>query len=243
MSCFLKAMYKEVGEHSKLSDMITEKISKLKFSQIPRDMYLINDYVYYPQKNKFERAERYAMIMHSGDKRDRVRIPLSNFNRHPLYSKMGDDYFNKFVLMNVVIGTTNLMPTFMIVFSDSTFELDSFNGGLKTTIYRKVNEVATRIAKEDIVAVYFMMTYTMLPLKEEYLQMTSKERLALSNDDVLTFMEVTITLSERECYFEQTKIQDRKYIFNQIFNHASSLNIGKMNMRPIVEAFKAKSIE
>ena len=243
MSCFLKAMYKEVGEHSKLSDMIIERISKLKFSQIPRDMYLINDYVYYPQKNKFERAERYAMIMHSGDKRDRVRIPLSNFNRHPLYSKMGDDYFNKFVLMNVVIGTTNLMPTFMIVFSDSTFELDSFNGGLKTTIYRKVNEVATRIAKEDIVAVYFMMTYTMLPLKEEYLQMTSKERLALSNDDVLTFMEVTITLSERECYFEQTKIQDRKYIFNQIFNHASSLNIGKMNMRPIVEAFKAKSIE
>ena len=243
MSCFLKAMYKEVGEHSKLSDMIIEKISKLKFSQIPRDMYLINDYVYYPQKNKFERAERYAMIMHSGDKRDRVRIPLSNFNRHPLYSKMGDDYFNKFVLMNVVIGTTNLMPTFMIVFSDSMFELDSFNGGLKTTIYRKVNEVATRIAKEDIVAVYFMMTYTMLPLKEEYLQMTSKERLALSNDDVLTFMEVTITLSERECYFEQTKIQDRKYIFNQIFNHASSLNIGKMNMRPIVEAFKAKSIE
>lgn len=243
MSCFLKAMYKEVGEHSKLSDMIIEKISKLKFSQIPRDMYLINDYVYYPQKNKFERAERYAMIMHSGNKRDRVRIPLSNFNRHPLYSKMGDDYFNKFVLMNVVIGTTNLMPTFMIVFSDSTFELDSFNGGLKTTIYRKVNEVATRIAKEDIVAVYFMMTYTMLPLKEEYLQMTSKERLALSNDDVLTFMEVTITLSERECYFEQTKIQDREYIFNQIFNHASSLNIGEMNMRPIVEAFKAKSIE
>ena len=203
----------------------------------------LEETVYYPQKNKFERAERYAMIMHSGDKRDRVRIPLSNFNRHPLYSKMGDDYFNKFVLMNVVIGTTNLMPTFMIVFSDSMFELDSFNGGLKTTIYRKVNEVATRIAKEDIVAVYFMMTYTMLPLKEEYLQMTSKERLALSNDDVLTFMEVTITLSERECYFEQTKIQDRKYIFNQIFNHASSLNIGKMNMRPIVEAFKAKSIE
>ena len=38
------------------------------------------------------------MIMHSGDKRDRVRIPLSNFNRHPLYSKMGDDYFNKFVI-------------------------------------------------------------------------------------------------------------------------------------------------
>ena len=28
---FLKAMYKEVGEHSKLSDMIIEKISKLKF--------------------------------------------------------------------------------------------------------------------------------------------------------------------------------------------------------------------
>ncbi|MBR2742273.1 MAG: hypothetical protein IKD89_01645 [Clostridia bacterium] len=243
MSCFLKAMYAEVGEHSKLSDVIMEKISGLKFSQIPRDMFLINDYVYYPQKKKFERAERYAMIMNSGDKRDRVRIPLSNFNRHPLYSKMGDDYFNKFVLMNVVIGTTDLMPTFMIVFSDSTFELDSFNGGLKTTIYRKVNEVATRIAKEDIVAVYFMMTYTTLPLKEEYLQMTSKERLAFSTEDVLTFMEVTITLSERECYFEQTKIQDKKYIFNQLFNHASSLDIGKTNMIPIVEAFKSKGSE
>lgn len=29
---------------------------------------------------------------------------------------MGDDYFNKFVLMNVVIGTTNLMPNFYDMF-------------------------------------------------------------------------------------------------------------------------------
>ena len=243
MSRFLKAMYEEIGEHSKLSDMIIEKTLGLKFSQIPRDMYLINDYVYYPQKNEFERAERYAMIMNSGDERDRVRIPLSNFDRNPLYSMMGDDYFKKFVLMNIIMGTTNLMPTFMIVFNDGTFELDSFIGGLKTTIYRKINEVATRVAKEDIVAVYFMMTYTTLPLKEEYLQMTSKERLALGTEDVLTFMEVTITLSERECYFQQTKIQDKKYILNQLFNHASSLNWGKMNMFPIVEAFKSKGLE
>ena len=108
---------------------------------------------------------------------------------------------------NTVIGTTDLMPTFMIVFRDDTFELDSFHGGLKTTIYRKINEIATRVAKEDIVAIYFMMTYTTLPMNEQYLQMTSKERLALGTEDVLTFMEITIELSERECYFEQAKIQ------------------------------------
>lgn len=246
MSCFLKAMYQEIGEQSELSDAIIEKISGLKFSQIPRDMFLINDYAYYPQKNKFERAERYAMIMKSNKNLDHIRIPLSYFDRHPLFSEMGPvglDYFKKFVLMNIVLGTTDLMPTFMIVFNDDTFELDSFHGGLKTTIYRRVNEVATRIAKEDIVAVYFMMTYTTLPLKEKYLQMTSKERLALSTEDVLTFMEVTIALSERECYFEQAKIQNKEYIFNQLFNHTSSLNIGKTNMLPIVEAFKSKGSE
>lgn len=246
MSCFLKAMYQEIGEQSELSDAIIEKISGLKFSQIPRDMFLINDYAYYPQKNKFERAEKYAMIMKSNKNLDHIRIPLSYFDRHPLFSEMGPvglDYFKKFVLMNIVLGTTDLMPTFMIVFNDDTFELDSFHGGLKTTIYRRVNEVATRIAKEDIVAVYFMMTYTTLPLKEKYLQMTSKERLALSTEDVLTFMEVTIALSERECYFEQAKIQNKEYIFNQLFNHTSSLNIGKTNMLPIVEAFKSKGSE
>ena len=246
MSCFLKAMYQEIGEQSELSDAIIEKISGLKFSQIPRDMFLINDYAYYPQKNKFERAERYAMIMKSNKNLDHIRIPLSYFDRHPLFSEMGPvglDYFKKFVLMNIVLGTTDLRPTFMIVFNDDTFELDSFHGGLKTTIYRRVNEVATRIAKEDIVAVYFMMTYTTLPLKEKYLQMTSKERLALSTEDVLTFMEVTIALSERECYFEQAKIQNKEYIFNQLFNHTSSLNIGKTNMLPIVEAFKSKGSE
>lgn len=246
MSCFLKAMYQEIGEQSELSDAIIEKISGLKFSQIPREMFLINDYAYYPQKNKFERAERYAMIMKSNKNLDHIRIPLSYFDRHPLFSEMGPvglDYFKKFVLMNIVLGTTDLMPTFMIVFNDDTFELDSFHGGLKTTLYRRVNEVATRIAKEDIVAVYFMMTYTTLPLKEKYLQMTSKERLALSTEDVLTFMEVTIALSERECYFEQAKIQNKEYIFNQLFNHTSSLNIGKTNMLPIVEAFKSKGSE
>ena len=246
MSCFLEAMYQEIGERSKSTDAIIKKISGLKFLHIPRDMFLINDYAYYPKVNRFERAGRYAMMPKSDKSLDHIRMPLSNIDRYQLSLKMGPvrlDHFKKFVMMNVEIGSTDLMPTFMIVFNDDTFEFDSFQATLKTTMYRKVNEVAARIAKEDIVAVYYMATYTTFPMDPKYLQMTSEDRLGYGVEDVLTFMEVTDTLSERECYFERSKIQNERYIFDQLFNHTSSLNLGKTNMMPIVEAFRSKGSE
>lgn len=240
MSSFLTSMYQDIGESNNLSEEIIKKIKEFNFSKIPKDMLLTNDYVYYPQKNIFDKSDLYAMRL--GDNAfENTRIPLSCLNANQVFTKFGEDHFKKFVLLNVLIGETDLMPTFLIVFSDNTFEIDSFNGGLKTTIYRKIHEIASRIHSESITKIFFMITYSVFPANDYNLQITSKERLGIESEDVLTFAEITDTLCEREYTFEQSKIKNQAYILQQLITQPSKLNISKTNMHPIVEAFRTKN--
>ena len=79
--------------------------------------------------------------------------------------------------MNAIIWETDLMPTIVVLFDDDTCELILFNSDLKTTFYRKINEIAIRIAKENIISVWFMTTYTTVLANERSLNVSSKERL------------------------------------------------------------------
>ncbi len=59
-----------------------------------------------------------------------------------MYTK--GDLFSKFELMYVVIFQIgkSLLPTCLILHSDDTFELVTFGFAIKTTVYRKFNEIA-----------------------------------------------------------------------------------------------------
>ena len=239
MDGFLKAMYCEIDEKTELTQTLIKRIGDKKFPTVPRELLLTDDYVYYPQRQTFDRADRFELIINTSEK-NKMRAPLSSFDHVVTISEWKDDYFKKFILLNVMIGTTDLMPTFMIVFNDSTFEIKTFNGGLKTTIYRKINELAHRVLQEDIRAVYFMMTYVSYPLQDKYLKMTSKERLLLCSEEVLAFMEVEDGLSMREYCFLQEEIDDKRCILKKLANNNVPLSVGRFNMRPIIDAFEIK---
>ena len=238
MSAFLHAMCQEVDNCSAATNELKKKIDEFQFAIIPRDLFLVNDYVYYPDKKEFERAERTSMMF--GGKPFQGKLPIGIFNSISNSSENEDDYFTKFIFMNAIIWETDLMPTIVVLFDDDTCELILFNSDLKTTFYRKINEIAIRIAKENIISVWFMTTYTTVLANERSLNVSSKERLTLNGEDVLTFMEVTKELSERECCFEQTKIHERDYIREIIANSSYTLKMGSLTMRPIIEAFKMK---
>jgi len=86
-----------------------------------------------------------------------------------------------------------------------------------------------------------MMTYVLCGLSEEFLGQTSKERLAQSAAEFLTFMKVDSDLNEEEYYFPDSVIGDLERTALHIRKGPKkTLDFGKKNMYPIVEAFKKK---
>ena len=131
------------------------------------------------------------------------------------------------------------MPTLMTVYNDQTFSLDSFTADIKTIFYRKLNETAQRILREDVKEVYFMMVYVSVSAK--YMDKPSVERMAHKEEEFLTFMKVDCDLNEEEYIFEGNLLNDPQYIIATVLRGKKTrLDFGINNMRPIIEAFQLK---
>ena len=237
MQEFLDAIYLEINEDCPLCNKLREQIGGSDVLYIPKDFMLVDDYVYYPSREEFEKATRMAFVL--GEPFWGKRSPLSGFNA--IQSAREADYFQKFVVMHVSMGTTELMPTIMVVYHDDTFSLDSFNADVKTTFYRKINETSKIISCMDVREVYFMTVYVLCDASEENLLRSSKERLVHGKLEFLTFMKVDYELSEEEYTFESKTLSNLESVACQfIKGSCSKLHFGVMNMAPIVNAFKQK---
>lgn len=237
MGMFLDAMRQDINEQCELCEALNRKISQMHFAVLPKDMLFVIDYAYYPEKDEFERAGRMAVVPGTGGKES--RFPLSNLDKS-FYFLKGKDYFKIFVIMNISIGTSDLMPTIWIVYSDNTVAFDLFHSDIKTTTYRKINEAADNILNADVKAVYCMMTYTLLNTEKIQAGMTSRERISCGTEDYLVFMKVDQSLEEEECFFESSKLKDYTYISHQLEAGSKRLNLGRINMLPVIQAFRKK---
>lgn len=235
MTEFMNAMYNGIAIKCNLCDEIIKKINKFKFVNTPQDMLMIDDYVYYPQKKVFNRAQRFTATF--GSSVFKQRMPLSKFGSFLIMSK--NDYFKKFISLNVMLKSTDLMSTIMIVYKDNTYTMDLFQANIKTTFYRKINEVAQMVLEGNIKEIYFMTIYSWLPESKYNREMTSKERVEKSEEDILVFMKMCSNLEEEEYIFYGKELKNISYIVNQLKNGKKDhLEIGKINMIPIINAFK-----
>lgn len=238
MEKFMAAMKQDIGEMCQLCDVLAKKMAQMRFPLLPRDMLFVIDYVYYPFTDEFERAGRMAMM--PGLNGEMPRVPLSNLD-NGMFAQIGNNYFEKFMVMNTIIKTVDLMPTIWIIYSDNTFTMDMFHSDIKTTTYRKMNELADNILELDIREIYCMMTYTLCDVNVVTPEMTSKERAAHGTEDYLTFIRVDEELNEEEYAFEGSKLADLDYVGSQLRNgKKNELDFGKLNMTPVIEAFKKK---
>lgn len=99
----------------------------------------------------------------------------------------------------------------MIVYSDNTFELISFESSIKTTVYRKFNEIAKRIENDEIVKILFvteMYTYNVNDIKN----LDSKERVKHATNEILLFYMIDNQLSIKSHSYETKKVHDFNYI-------------------------------
>lgn len=229
MKLFLSEMQKTLNEECNLTNELEKKIKNLNFYRVPKDMLFIDDYVFYTKNEIFEKASRIAVSL--GD--TKVKVPIENINK--IYPD--GDLFNKFELMHLVTYQMQktILPTCLILYNDDTFELISFGFSLKTTVYRKFNEIAKRIQSDDINSIYFvneMYIYN----KNDIINLNSRERIKYAKSEMLTFYMVDKNLQIKSRMYDVLKIDDFKYITSKMYGE---LNVEKLPsfMNPIVQKF------
>ena len=186
-----------------------------RYSLLPKDFFLVNDYVYYPEKEEFERAGRLALVLPGTGDKTIKKFSIKQFMESPHFNSEITP-FDKFVSMHVIIGASDLMPTIMTVYKDETYDLDTFHADIKTTVYRKVNETAEQILQGNVKEVYFMTTYVVVEYQDNLLNLTSKERLMKGSDEYLAFMKVDCDLNETEYAFDGENITQMEYVVKQM---------------------------
>ncbi|ABQ07376.1 hypothetical protein [Flavobacterium johnsoniae] len=229
MKLFLAEMKKAINEDCKLSDELERKIDKMNFYQVPKDMLFVDDYVFYCKKEYFEKASRVALQSGSGQ----IRVPIENLNE--MYPN--GDLFSKFELMHVVIFQMgkSLLPTYLILYSDDTFELVTFGFSIKTTVYRKFNEIARRIEADKIVNVLFVTEMYIYDL-DEVSKLDSRERIEHAKNEILAFYMIDKHLAIKSHSYDTKQINDFKYISSIMFSKSSERVLPRY-MNPVMQEF------
>lgn len=243
MQLFMDNMEKDIGEDCQLCSQIKEKIDKMSILKMPLDFLLVTDYVYYKDSKHFERGERMSAFLLSEGKSAMRGLPLSSLTESDNLNYDGTPFGN-FSLMHAVIQSlnpdTDIMPTFFIIYGDETYDIDTFHANIKTTFYRKINEIAERIEKENIIEVCYTSLYAVVPLEED-VPVLSKERVKTSIKDILVCASIDENLMEQEYVFERDKITSPSYVGYVLRNEKrTELLESRVNMFPIWRAFKTK---
>ena len=90
------------------------------------------------------------------------------------------------------------MTTFFIKYADDTIAIASFDATLRTTFYRKINEIAMRVKKEEVDVVYYVsefVTYGSVSCKEEIEALAEVpyiERREKSQSSILAFYQISM---------------------------------------------------
>src|SRR5690606_12615894 len=109
------------------------------FHLIPKNMLLVDDYIFYPKENQFRKGSRVDFVGEVPE----TRTPIARYK-----DLVGDqNLLINFILFHIVIFNEQkmLMPTCTLVYKDDTFTLESFDSSINTTVLRKISEISKRI--------------------------------------------------------------------------------------------------
>ncbi|NAS12242.1 hypothetical protein [Poritiphilus flavus] len=229
MKLFLADMKKEIKGDCKLSDELERKIDKINFYRVPKDMLFVDDYVFYSKKEYFEKASRVALL--SGQRQ--IKVPIENLNK----TYPNGDLFSKFELMHLVIFQMQktLLPTCLILYSDDTFELITFGFSIKTTVYRKFNEISKRIEADKIVSVLFVTEMYIYDIGNIN-NLDSRERVEHANSEILAFYMIDKDLAIKSRSYDTRQIDDFEYIASIIRTKSNEQELPRF-MNPILHEF------
>ena len=157
---------------------------------------------------------------------------MKNFNRW--YESLGKNNFERFAAMHIAMRTKGeIVPAIMVIFQDETYEIDAFNSDNKTTLYRKIYETAQQVLNDSVKEVFLEYSMLSIPNKPEILNMYSKDRQKLAEEEWLVLVKVDAQLNEEEYRLYVPGLKCPGYIANEIKAGSNKkLLYGAINMLP-----------
>ena len=237
----LCALDKEIGaEPSQERQVLLEKIDKLSFHKVPKDVWFVDDYVYYKEGGIFEKGDRFEIITPFS-----TGVKYSDLCKQ-LHINITDNFisdtFEAFKRLHIFhfAKQKSIMPTILMLNKDGLLEMKMYHASIKSTTYRKINEIASEVKKNtDIVAVFLVgeMIFYNDPniLNQDY-----RYRIANSQSELLAFDK--ITNSETEQYFISSEAitENSKDCLFPTLTKAESHKSTSM-LYPIIKAFSEQS--
>lgn len=244
MKAFMDAMEHDIAEDCPLCNQLKEKIDNIHITNVPTDFLLVNDYTYYPDKDYFDKAERVSMLLDFSNKKVISHGSLSSITQTKDLNYDGT-VFGNFTFMHAILKVMqpdmNIMPAIMVIYDDGTFDLDAFDSTTKTTMYRKVTEVAHLIEQQNVTEVCYMSLYSILHDVKD-IPPTSRERIEQSTSDILVCASIDNNLNEKEYVFDGNSMKCPQYVaLTMKRGFGKKLNISRTNLFPIWYAFKKKT--
>lgn len=245
MKEFLNAMRSDIQEDCELCEQLQAKINGLNFYRVPKNFLFVDDYVYYSKENKFEKGYRGELQL-SDNPNKNIKAPLSAFFKS-FSGSFGEeiDLFKLFALMHVFIldKQKRLMPTFMIIYEDDLFEFKSFESSIKTTLYRKINEINNKIKIDKVKTILFvseMINYSSQENLAQIINTDSKSRLQYKTSESLGIYYIDNKLEFKHLHFESDKVGDPEYIASILRNESEQSLFSFF--QPFLETFKSLNI-
>lgn len=242
MKKFMEVMDNEIGENCQLCKQLKENINKFHFADMAFDFLTINDYTYYPDKDLFDRAARISLILGEGNKKVATHRPLTEMINPKVLNYDGTPFGN-FTFQHAVIQgiqVNDIAPVIMVVYDDDTYDLDAFAADMKTTMYRKINEVAQLVYRYDVTEVCYVSLYSRIKFTEDTPK-TSLERIKQATSEYLVSASINKQLKAKEYIFNRKHLNDAKYVACVMKNGLNNdLDITATNLFPIRCAFEKK---
>ena len=228
---------KEIGnEVSPMRKTVQNKIEKLLFHRTPKDTWFIDDYVYYRENNIFEKGERLELVTPL-----KIGVKYQDFCKLLHIEKKGDfiqETFEAFKKMHIIsfFRQKKIMPTFMILRGDGVLSMLMYDASIKTTTYRKINEIAAEIrAGANIAAVFYvgeMIYYNDINL----LNLDYRHRTKHMHSELLSFDLITKNDSAQYLVSKEAIIENSKDCLFPTLTKVKTKD-GSSFMHPIINAF------
>lgn len=251
---FLCALNQKIGDNSKLFHDIMNKVGKLNILKVNRTDLFVEDYVYYSSNDNFERGSRIELRL------PKCRIPenkmfgmldelggdisLDNLGINPI-----DDIhklFLKIIIWHALLYShqnNHIMSTIILVYDDNTCEIQSpFDTTIRTTAYRKINEVADCIiqSKDPVKAVIVINEMWSYPNNGEVLAKNYEERVKTENPiSLFACHMVDKCLNSYSYHFESDKVGSLSYVID-ILKQDIDATIHMNFMNPVIKAFQSR---
>lgn len=249
---FLKALNQKIMDNSKLFHDIMGKIEDLKVLRLNTTDLFVDDYVYYSKDDNFERGARIELRLPKC--RIQANQALGMFGDAISLENLGINPMNEVhkIFLKIVIShaflyiqqNKHIMDSIMLLYDDDTLEiLSPFDTSIRTTAYRKINEVADYIiaSKGIIKAVIVINEMWSYPNNEEVLKKNYPERVKTENPiSLFACHMVDKSLSTYSYHFESDKIESSSYVID-ILKKDSDATIHMNFMNPVIKAFQTLS--